>query len=250
MDKEHVKRVVESLHFASSMQITCVCVRERGEDIFFKFQDRSSHIGDNYGLGNHRGESGRMMSCRSGESSILLKLVVNHNRFAHLCELWVVDEKLFAWLENAREWLQVCTLHPPPYNSSAYLRGKGFFFFMFSGLCGHTFLQELGTTLVGLYRILQCIKGCSSEHNLALNLHFFLVKYNKTIKKPRTLLEIKIPKFQCYGSGNAMHVSFFSQAFKKTSKKRGLFYLFFGKQLPIEVPIFNKHTYSIHAMQP
>lgn len=141
----------------------------------------------------------------------------------------------------------LCT---PPYNSSAYLWGKGFFFFMFSGLCGHTFLQELGTTLVGLYRILQCIKGCSSEHNLALNLHFFSVKYNKTIKKPRTLLEIKIPKFQCYGSGNAMHVSFFSQAFKKTSKKRGLFYLFFGKQLPIEVPIFNKHTYSIHAMQP
>lgn len=123
------------------MQITCVCVRERGEDIFFKFQDRSSHIGDNYGLGNHRGESGRMMSCGSGESSILLKLVVNHNRFAHLCELWVVDEKLFAWLENAREWLQVCTLHPPIQFKCLSMRQRIFFLYVFRFVWSHLFAR-------------------------------------------------------------------------------------------------------------
>jgi hypothetical protein len=98
MDGGNVKRVVESLHFASPMQVVCVCVcvcereRER-ESIFFKFQDHISHIGDNCGLDNHRGESGRMMSCTSGESFISLS-------WSSTITGLLMDVKFRLWMKN------------------------------------------------------------------------------------------------------------------------------------------------------
>ena len=59
---------------------------------------------------------------------------------------------------------------------------------MFFGLCNHIFLYWLEININGFNRILQCIKGRTSNDNFMLNLFFCWVERCRTIHKSRTFL--------------------------------------------------------------